>query len=223
MQVPYEVRESPHGHGLFVTASVKSGELVWKFSEADASLFTEAQARAFLCDHPERVKQILEYGYWTPGADSHLIDLSLDDGRFFNHSSSQSNVALGSVVGASDIHSTYALRDIAADEELLDDYNTYGKEPEWYDKLLASNGIDTSYMGADAATESAMLSTSPISTPLSSPHRSSSPSNPVSEPSLVAACPVSPATPLSSPHCSSSPVHHQPRQRPVSHATVKAA
>eukprot|EP01048_Picozoa_sp_COSAG05_P006418 COSAG05_NODE_414_length_10051_cov_120.012158_14_plen_93_part_01 len=90
--------------------------------------------------------QLLEYGYWSSVGTPLLVDISRDDGRFFNHSESP-NVYLGSVAAqrrrskgfpaSLDPHSTYAAADIAAGEELLDDYNTYGKEPRWYSELLA--------------------------------------------------------------------------------------
>jgi hypothetical protein len=48
--------------------------------------------------------------------------------------------------GGKEMFDGIALRDIAIGEELCDDYNSYVQEPDWYVELLASNGVDTSYM-----------------------------------------------------------------------------
>ena len=47
------------------------------------------------------------------------------------------------------VNCTYALRDIAVGEELVDDYNTYGQEPAWYMEVLEKHGVDTGYMHRD--------------------------------------------------------------------------
>ena len=58
------------------------------------------------------------------------------------------HVATDPLVSVSvDDESTYALRNILAGEELLDDYNTYGKPPDWYESLMAKHGVGTSYLG----------------------------------------------------------------------------
>ena len=44
----------------------------------------------------------------------------------------------------------YAVRDIAAGEELLDDYGSFGEEPEWFFALFAKYNIDTSYYDGSA-------------------------------------------------------------------------
>ena len=61
---------------------------------------------------------------------------AIDDGKFWNHSQTPNT---GMVPGAADGNSTYALRDIAAGEELLDDYLKY-EELEWFDALVAKHG-----------------------------------------------------------------------------------
>ena len=131
------------------------------YSEAEAITFVEGASAATLA-------AVLNNAYWVPGSSKSsppsMVDPSFDDGRYFNHSSLPGgrDVALGSVLAAAastgggtwmvsedlvfDAWSTYALRDIAIGEELCDDYKSYVQEPDWYVKLLAKNGVDTSYM-----------------------------------------------------------------------------
>ena len=158
MQVPYEVRDSTFGRGIFATAAIATGTCVWRRSAACLTAIPSDEACDYVAQlEPVALRNLLEYAYF--GAGGSLIDLSRDDGRFFNHSGSQSNVALGSVLVAAaattvpegiEAGSTYAVRDIADGEELLDDYNTYGEEPQWYLDLLASAGVDTSYLDTEA-------------------------------------------------------------------------
>ena len=159
MQVPYEVRDATFGKGLFTPERIPAGTCIWDRSAASLKVFPACEADKHVAKLDRgALRTLLEYAYF--GADGELIDLSGDDGRFFNHSGSryQRNVALGSVLLEAaetngspppegvDPGSTYALRDIAAEEELLDDYNTYHDEPQWYLDLLAEHGVDTSYL-----------------------------------------------------------------------------
>ena len=169
MQVAYEVRESAHGMGIFAAVDIAAGELIWSFGDANVAVYSEAEAEAFVSRASvATLAAVLNNAYWVPGSSNGsppcMTDPSSDDGRYFNHSSLPGgrNVALGSVLAATadggkagqaimvpemfDARSTYALRDIAIGEELCDDYNSYVQEPDWYVELLASNGVDTSYM-----------------------------------------------------------------------------
>ena len=62
----------------------------------------------------------------------------LDDGKLWNHSS-KPNTGDGE-----DPNSSYAIRNIAKGEELLDDYGTYSW-PQWLMDILAEHEVDTSY------------------------------------------------------------------------------
>ena len=169
MQVAYEVRASAHGMGIFAAVDIAAGELIWSFGDANVAVYSEAEAEAFVSRASvATLAAVLNNAYWVPGSSNGsppcMTDPSSDDGRYFNHSSLPGgrNVALGSVLAATadggkagqaimvpemfDARSTYALRDIAIGEELCDDYNSYVQEPDWYVELLASNGVDTSYM-----------------------------------------------------------------------------
>ena len=160
MQVPHEVRDATFGKGLFALERIPACTCIWDRSRAvnlKVVSASEAEEHVAKLDRGA-LRTLLEYAYF--GADGELIDDSGDSGRFFNHSGSHSqrNVALGSVLLAAarangtsssegvDPGSTYALRDIAANEELLDDYQSYHDEPQWYLDLLAETGVDTSYL-----------------------------------------------------------------------------
>eukprot|EP01048_Picozoa_sp_COSAG05_P006417 COSAG05_NODE_414_length_10051_cov_120.012158_13_plen_42_part_00 len=41
MRVPYEIRASSHGNGVFAAADIAEGELIWSFAAAQKSLYTE--------------------------------------------------------------------------------------------------------------------------------------------------------------------------------------
>jgi hypothetical protein len=158
MQVAYEVRDATFGKGLFTPEHIPIGTCIWDRSAANLKIVLASDAEKYVAKLDRgTLRTLLEYAYF--GADGELIDLTDDDGRYFNHSNSrsQTNVALGSVLleaaeangtpppDGIDPGSTYALRDIAAGEELLDDYNTYNDEPQWYLDLLSEHGVDTSY------------------------------------------------------------------------------
>lgn len=162
MQVPYEVRDSVgRGKGLFATNDIATGTLVWDFHKANISVYSEAEAKT-VCEALaseqtlDSATQLVTYAYWSlhnpdGRADGlFLVDVTKDDGRFFNHSFDP-NVALGGVLDQKsqethDMLSSYALRDIKAGEEIIDDYNTYATDPEWYDELARKCGIDDSYL-----------------------------------------------------------------------------
>eukprot|EP00912_Choanoflagellata_sp_UC4_P002475 UC4_evm4s1566 len=157
MKVAYEVRESPvGGRGLFALSLITKGTLIWSFKDAPLRVLKESEARQELeAAEKDDVKSkqiftLLNLWYWSEDDDGNpvLIDNTRDDGRFFNHSSNPC-VALGSVLGHTQIASrrdTFALRDINAGEELLDDYNTFGDDPLWYADLLERHNVDVSYM-----------------------------------------------------------------------------
>ena len=140
MQVPVEVRESPgRGRGVFSTADIAAGTMVWDFHKATVRVYTEAEAKT-MCEALfseqtlDSATTLFSYAYWSihkPGGPVglYLIDLVNEDGRFFNHSF-EPNILLGSAIDSSaekklDNLCSYAIRNIKAGEELLDDYNTY--------------------------------------------------------------------------------------------------
>lgn len=99
----------------------------------------------------EELRKTLTYCYFSDNFA--MIDITEDDGRYFNHTNGQPNIALGKIAQAhlhNDLgleqESSYALFNIRAGDEFLDDYNTYGASPKWYNDILEAHGFDESYM-----------------------------------------------------------------------------
>lgn len=69
----------------------------------------------------------------------------LDEGKFWNHSRTFRNSGFPPEGRGYCSRSTYALRDIGAGEELLDDYGTYDF-PDWNRRLEDEFGIDHSFL-----------------------------------------------------------------------------
>jgi SET domain-containing protein len=124
-----EVRPSPiNGWGVFAKVPIPRQTVWWRVRPTDVvqihkvhleALHASAQSprtRAFL-------DAVLENGYYVAGYDT-LFYLT-DNGRFVNHSF-QPNSA---VCPNSDGLCSVALRDIAAGEEILEDYTKYDKCP----------------------------------------------------------------------------------------------
>ena len=139
--VGYEVRDSQYGKGLFATHDIPSGTLLWKYSSGAlgapgvnvASFASEAEARARLeaLGSPEARVFWMDHVYMFAGR----LNEILDDGHFWNHSEAP---CTGLPPPGDDFcfESSYAVRDIKAGEELLDDYGLY-EYPPWYNKLCA--------------------------------------------------------------------------------------
>jgi SET domain-containing protein len=78
----------------------------------------------------------LEHVYGDGG----FINEIEDDGKFVNHSETpNSSIKIGT-----DPMSSYALRDIKAGEEIIEDYGIY-EEPEWFQKLIDEIGAKRDY------------------------------------------------------------------------------
>ena len=135
-QVPYELKESQiAGLGLFATKPVTRGTLLWKYDEASVKEHDEASFRARLEElSPEEQLPFCEHVFCWEGKVCEI----LDDGKFWNHGKGDNQNTGdhpdGNGDGCGDGLSSYALRDIAAGEELTDDYASYDNLP-WYDAI----------------------------------------------------------------------------------------
>ena len=76
-------------------------------------------------------------------------------GRYVNHTNGVQNIALGAVLNerlgvnkykGDELRSSYAAVDIPVGAEFLDDYNTFGDDPQWYEDILAEHGVSVAYM-----------------------------------------------------------------------------
>lgn len=132
--VGYVVRQGAYGNGLFAAHAIPSGTLLWKYrrgARGDASanvlaVRTESEARARLQEltQEERVYW-MDHVYMFDG----VLNEILDDGKLWNHSETPCT-GLPPPGEEYDFESSYAIRDIAEGEELLDDYGLY-EYPEW--------------------------------------------------------------------------------------------
>lgn len=139
--VPYELKPSGvAGLGIFAAQPIPRGTLIWKYDSAIVKEHDEASLVAALGALPsdaERV-ELLEHVYGWEGA----IHEILDDGKFWNHSTAEHGQNTGDHPDGSppgDSVSSYALCDIEAGSELLDDYTSYD-EIAWFEALCAQYG-----------------------------------------------------------------------------------
>jgi hypothetical protein len=142
--VPYVLGEGKYGKGLFATQRIPKGTLMWKYRAGaleDPSInvvgyTTEAQVRARLESLPtiEKKRFFVEHIFSFAGVMNEIVD----DGAFWNHSEDP-NTGLPPEGEEYCIQSTYAVKDIEAGQEFLDDYGLYD-HPEWYHALLKEYG-----------------------------------------------------------------------------------
>jgi hypothetical protein len=137
--VDYEIKEvnADMGNGIFAKQDIPIGTLIWKFTRdsrvdpANSGEAAEGNVRCYSSYEetkarlqelsPEEQKFFMEHVYLYLACANEI----LDDGKYWNHSESP-NTGCGL-----DVNSTYAIRDIKAGEELLDDYGTY-EYPDWF-------------------------------------------------------------------------------------------
>ena len=133
-----EVRPSAiHGLGVFAAADIPSGTVWWTADVAEMITISRPQFEALVGSASSPASDALiagiqEYSFYVEDLD--LMILIPDDGRYVNHSDQPNSVA--TVVGTR-LAST-AGRDIAAGEEIVEDYATYdfcpwpGVAPEFH-------------------------------------------------------------------------------------------
>ena len=112
MLVPTFLDKSPiHGVGIFASSAIPQGTRVWEFTENADQVFSESGLAALL---PLQRETVLFYGYVEPGREG--VVLCCDNARHFNLLR-DANCGAGEH-SAHGYISTFALRDIAAGEEL---------------------------------------------------------------------------------------------------------
>jgi hypothetical protein len=130
MQVGYELRDAGEeiGLGIFVTARVLKGTLVWKYCAGEnVNVYDEKSAIARLEKFATKkdCQYFLDLTYGLRG----LLHEIIDEGRFMNHSLTP-NCQTDKCTGH-----TYAVRDIETDEQLFEDYTTFDHPDFLYDLL----------------------------------------------------------------------------------------
>ena len=126
MQIPYEVRESEFGKGLFAAAFVSEGSLVWEYEKGvNITEYDEQAANAHLAGLTfQECQRFLDLTYGQRG----LLCEVLDDGKYMNHSEDPNcKTSTGG--------NTYAVRDILPGDELFEDYATFD-HPDFLYPLL---------------------------------------------------------------------------------------
>ncbi len=138
--------ETSGGRGLFATAAIAKGDVIWRFQgdgeiltgltgeAAQNRIWTFAELQALEQDHPERLKEILWGGFLSEPMGV-LIEV-VDGGQFTNHSNDPNCGGYGATTPMEDF--SIAVRDIAAGDEILEDYGVYrDMEQPWLKDLLA--------------------------------------------------------------------------------------
>ena len=132
--MPYELKDSPiAGLGLFATAPIARGALLWKYDATSVREYDEAAFKARIAPlAPEEALELCEHVFGWEGKVCEI----LDDGKFWDHAKGDrqntGNHPDGDAHG--DGLSSYALRDIAVGEELTDDYASYDDIP-WFSAI----------------------------------------------------------------------------------------
>ena len=142
-KVGIRVADSPiGGKGVFVTEDITRGTMIWECSTDNCKFFTtEADVEAYVKSlSNEELVHFLEHAYCDQGA---VIEMQ-DEAQFWNHSERNPNTGnmpkdmvateAGEEYKPEYSRNTYAVRDISAGEELLDNYDTY-EVYDWFEKL----------------------------------------------------------------------------------------
>ena len=125
-----EARPSPvHGFGVFAREAIPCGTAWWRVRLADLIHFRKEPFETLLASAQspgsrEFVEAVQKFGIYSKRYDA--LFFIVDNGRFVNHSP-QPNSA--SCLGSDGLFSSLTLRDIAAGEEMFEDYATYDKCP----------------------------------------------------------------------------------------------
>lgn len=132
MQVAVELRPDVWGGtGVFAAEDIPAGKLVWSLPEADVDVLALDQSRELFESLGASEKaNLAKFCYFQ--ADGQMVDIRRDSGRFFNHSFTPNSSSGSHIGGGLDPESTYAVRNIAAGEEIFEDYTTYGAAPDWF-------------------------------------------------------------------------------------------
>ena len=130
MQIPFHVKDDgPRGRSVYSAIDIEKGTKIWnpsKLATFDHPLelvnFLQRLSHDLQCD-------VLLWAY--PDAENENVGLALDEGTFVNHAESDELKNMGST--------GYALRDIRAGEEILEDYTEFigVQSLEWFNIIRA--------------------------------------------------------------------------------------
>ena len=147
LMVETELRASAiHGIGVFLTQSVRAGDLIWTFDSRIDRVFSDSELR----EMPDRLQRFMRT-YSTLHADLKLWVLCGDNGRHFNHSDRPSTRSLGIAFG-----DDVAAEDLEPGTELTSDYRTICD-------AMRSGGLEFSHPQLANDSSSPAINASPIS------------------------------------------------------------
>jgi len=138
--VPFEVRQSEKGRGLYATAPVKKDTLVWTPKKQSACFSTGDHYRAFLYHIPvDCACDVLQWAYVKSfGPDKKkdaMICADLDEGSFMNgdyEGGESANLAcVGGDESCKQTLDLTAIRDIEVGEELICKYGDFAISKGW--------------------------------------------------------------------------------------------
>lgn len=167
-RVPYTVKETPDkGRGVFAEAPLNKGDILWRFVPGQYAVYDE---RTFLAAIKGMSKADIAYelthAFGMKEFPDYLIRIS-DDGVLINHAD-DANTATQSTLSdeqpvlavaqtiqdvtkalLGDRYALIALRDIAAGEELTNNYEIEVADPPFYLTLCDQYGVDEDYLEAE--------------------------------------------------------------------------
>jgi hypothetical protein len=131
-----------HGWHMCVRGDLTRDCAVMRAGVNVLSFTTEAEARARLKELPSQAAREfwMDHVYMFNGRLNEITD----DGKMWNHSETPCT-GLPPPGDEYCFESSYSIRDIAAGEELLDDYGLY-EYPEWYNALCAEFGVTREFV-----------------------------------------------------------------------------
>jgi SET domain-containing protein len=117
------------GVGVFAAEPIRAGQLIYRFEPAFDRLISRATVESL----PESIRRFLSRYTYPHPTDWTLLVLDADNGRHMNHSVSPNTDFRDSICG-------YALRDIAAGEEITCDYGEFEPGFEMLPSMTAVHG-----------------------------------------------------------------------------------
>ena len=123
MEIPYEIKETVLGKGLFTLSFVKSGTRIWTYRlNINVLEYDENESNIHLnILSKDKQHEFLDYSFGR----GEKLCLILDDGVYINH-------ALGNSSNCKTCMQTgdcFAWRDIEAGEEIFEDYTSFTHPP----------------------------------------------------------------------------------------------
>ena len=166
--IPYTVRETPDkGRGVFAETPVRQADILWRFVAGQYSVYDEEAFLAVLKDMSEAdIVYELSHAFGMRDFPGLLVRIH-DDGVLINHAD-DANTATKSTLSKEqpqspaalsipavtkallgDGYALVALRDIAAGEELTNNYEIEVADPPFYLALCDQYGVDDDYLNME--------------------------------------------------------------------------